>query len=122
MLACDARAQRVNSAASNDFAGELRRLNCCEAYARKAGGPSILQTAVLPSFANSRENIWPLRAPSVAAAYANRGEWWRDAEAKTEQRCKEFQEVESFYSQQHIDTEARQNAEVRERIAATQRR
>jgi hypothetical protein len=87
----------------------------------------------LPSFHNSRENLWPPRTPSVGAAfamsmsapsasYANRGEWWRDAEARTEQRRKEFQEVESFYSKQHADTEARQNEEVRARIAAAQRR
>jgi hypothetical protein len=85
-------------------AGEPRHLRSVELTARDLAdfsyaAPSILKLAVLPDFEHSDQNLWPLKAPSMASVvmpmdgrvnkFDCSPEWWRAGQEATEEKRKQ---------------------------------
>jgi hypothetical protein len=90
--------------------------------------PSLLTSVFLFDWDSARQ-AWPPPRPSMAAAFAetfvpayNSADWANNYERRAAAQERERQYMADFYVRQTQQQEDRENAEARERFAASQRK
>ena len=113
MAACDAEVLNINLAAPS---GEHRRLATVEASVR--GNYPITHLVVLPAWGTEADALqWPKPVTPLGAFVTSfvppmrhrGGDWWKDLEARDQERQREAERVAAYYDQQAQQQEAREN-------------
>jgi hypothetical protein len=115
--------------------GVMEHLLSAELHARGLDGftrdvPSLL-TSVHLSDLDSGQQAWPPKRPSMAAVVAASmlpasgrrfsGDWWKDREEGVARQRAEQQRMADYYARTTQEQEDCENAEARERFAASER-